>query len=240
MPPELLRAAEEAKGFMPPNEGLALFEVACDYGARGPVCEIGTYCGKSADLPRRGGPADRVRGRHRRPPPRLGGDPARLGAPRPGAGRPALRPDGLAARLPRHDRRGGPGGRGDRDRRQVRAGGRALAHSARHAVHRRRPLRGAGHPRLRGLGAARHDGRGAGLPRHLPRPGRRRAGALPDLPARAGVRRVRRGARRRARCASWSGWLRGSRRSGGGGPTACGCAPASSGSPRGRAGRGRA
>ncbi len=48
MPPELLRAAEEAKGFMPLKEGLALFEVACDYGARGPVCEIGTYCGKSA------------------------------------------------------------------------------------------------------------------------------------------------------------------------------------------------
>jgi predicted O-methyltransferase YrrM len=48
MPPELLRAAEDAKGFMPLKEGLALFEVARDYGARGPVCEIGTYCGKSA------------------------------------------------------------------------------------------------------------------------------------------------------------------------------------------------
>jgi MMP 1-O-methyltransferase len=48
MPPHLLYAAQHAKGFMPPKEGLALFEVACDYGARGPICEIGTYCGKSA------------------------------------------------------------------------------------------------------------------------------------------------------------------------------------------------
>ncbi|MFI7449178.1 class I SAM-dependent methyltransferase [Nonomuraea sp. NPDC049714] len=48
MPPELLRAAEDAKGFMPSKEGLALFEAARDYGARGPICEIGTYCGKSA------------------------------------------------------------------------------------------------------------------------------------------------------------------------------------------------
>jgi predicted O-methyltransferase YrrM len=48
MPPELLRAAESAKGFMPLKEGLALYEVALEYGVKGPVCEIGTYCGKSA------------------------------------------------------------------------------------------------------------------------------------------------------------------------------------------------
>src|SRR5919106_6126463 len=33
---------------MPAEEGLALYEVACAYGGRGPICEIGTYCGKSA------------------------------------------------------------------------------------------------------------------------------------------------------------------------------------------------
>jgi predicted O-methyltransferase YrrM len=33
---------------MPPDEGLALFETACRYGKLGPICEIGTYCGKSA------------------------------------------------------------------------------------------------------------------------------------------------------------------------------------------------
>ncbi|MFG1944972.1 class I SAM-dependent methyltransferase [Nonomuraea sp. NPDC048826] len=48
MPPELLYAAEHAKGFMPPKEGLALYEAAREYGPRGPICEIGTYCGKSA------------------------------------------------------------------------------------------------------------------------------------------------------------------------------------------------
>lgn len=48
MPPELLYAAEHAKGFMPTEEGLALFETALRYGGLGPICEIGTYCGKSA------------------------------------------------------------------------------------------------------------------------------------------------------------------------------------------------
>ncbi|MCG5214327.1 class I SAM-dependent methyltransferase [Streptosporangium sp. KLBMP 9127] len=48
MPTELLHAAARAKGFMPAEEGLVLFEVASSYGTRGPICEIGTYCGKSA------------------------------------------------------------------------------------------------------------------------------------------------------------------------------------------------
>ncbi|WP_285708703.1 class I SAM-dependent methyltransferase [Microtetraspora sp. NBRC 16547] len=48
MPADLRYAAERAKGFMPPEEGMALFELARAYGSRGPICEIGTYCGKSA------------------------------------------------------------------------------------------------------------------------------------------------------------------------------------------------
>ncbi|GAA3425019.1 class I SAM-dependent methyltransferase [Streptosporangium sandarakinum] len=48
MPAELRNAARRAKGFMPDDEGLALFETAAEYGVRGPICEIGTYCGKSA------------------------------------------------------------------------------------------------------------------------------------------------------------------------------------------------
>ncbi|WP_214409437.1 class I SAM-dependent methyltransferase [Sphaerisporangium fuscum] len=48
LPADLRYAAERAKGFMPPPEGLALFQTACLYGSRGPICEIGTYCGKSA------------------------------------------------------------------------------------------------------------------------------------------------------------------------------------------------
>src|SRR6266851_4494121 len=47
MDAELLEAAEAAEGFMPPAEGLALFEAAVRYAGRGPVLEIGSYCGKS-------------------------------------------------------------------------------------------------------------------------------------------------------------------------------------------------
>jgi predicted O-methyltransferase YrrM len=47
MPAGLRQAAEAAKGFMPPGEGLALYRTAAAYAARGPVVEIGTYCGKS-------------------------------------------------------------------------------------------------------------------------------------------------------------------------------------------------
>ncbi|MEV4676416.1 class I SAM-dependent methyltransferase [Actinomadura geliboluensis] len=52
MPSDLLRAARTAKGFMPDDEGRALYETALAYGARlaatGPLLEVGTYCGKSA------------------------------------------------------------------------------------------------------------------------------------------------------------------------------------------------
>jgi len=47
MPAELRAAAEAAKGFMPPAEGLALYATAAAYASRGPILEIGTYCGKS-------------------------------------------------------------------------------------------------------------------------------------------------------------------------------------------------
>lgn len=45
----MLAAAESARGFMPPDEGLALHEAALlvDGGAA-PMLEIGSYCGKSA------------------------------------------------------------------------------------------------------------------------------------------------------------------------------------------------
>jgi predicted O-methyltransferase YrrM len=47
MDAELLRAAESAQGFMPAAEGQALFDAAAAYSRRGPVLEIGSYCGKS-------------------------------------------------------------------------------------------------------------------------------------------------------------------------------------------------
>jgi MMP 1-O-methyltransferase len=48
MDPELVKRAEEARGFMPPDEGLALHEVAAGVAVDGPFLEVGSYCGKSA------------------------------------------------------------------------------------------------------------------------------------------------------------------------------------------------
>jgi MMP 1-O-methyltransferase len=47
LPEQIRLAAEAARGFMPPDEGQALFETAAAYSRVGPVAEIGTYCGKS-------------------------------------------------------------------------------------------------------------------------------------------------------------------------------------------------
>jgi predicted O-methyltransferase YrrM len=43
----LLRVAEDAPGFMPADEGLALYAAALRAAPLGPLLEIGTYCGKS-------------------------------------------------------------------------------------------------------------------------------------------------------------------------------------------------
>src|SRR5262245_31301909 len=45
---ELRAKAEAARGFMPPDEGLALHDAAASVDASGPLLEIGSYCGKSA------------------------------------------------------------------------------------------------------------------------------------------------------------------------------------------------
>jgi predicted O-methyltransferase YrrM len=44
----LREIAEKAKGFMPPDEGLALYDAGLQGAALGPLLEIGSYCGKSA------------------------------------------------------------------------------------------------------------------------------------------------------------------------------------------------
>jgi MMP 1-O-methyltransferase len=46
--PELRAAAEAARGFMPPDEGLALHDAAASVTVDGPFLEVGSYCGKSA------------------------------------------------------------------------------------------------------------------------------------------------------------------------------------------------
>ena len=48
MDQRLQQAAEAARGFMPPDEGLALYDAAASLDIDGPLLEIGSYCGKSA------------------------------------------------------------------------------------------------------------------------------------------------------------------------------------------------
>jgi predicted O-methyltransferase YrrM len=48
MDPDLRKRAEEARGFMPPDEGLALYEAAAGVAVGGPLLEVGSYCGKSS------------------------------------------------------------------------------------------------------------------------------------------------------------------------------------------------
>ena len=48
MDERLRRMAESARGFMPPEEGLALYETAAMLAIDGPLLEVGSYCGKSA------------------------------------------------------------------------------------------------------------------------------------------------------------------------------------------------
>ena len=48
MDAHLLEVARAAKGFMPDDEGLALYDAARSAGRIGPLLEVGTYCGKSA------------------------------------------------------------------------------------------------------------------------------------------------------------------------------------------------
>ncbi|KQU07759.1 hypothetical protein ASG56_02605 [Rhodococcus sp. Leaf7] len=47
MPDDLREFAEAATGFMPADEGLALFDAAAEFLGDGVAVEIGSYCGKS-------------------------------------------------------------------------------------------------------------------------------------------------------------------------------------------------
>ncbi len=48
LPAERRRLAESIRGFMPPEEGRALYRAGRRAAADGPLLEIGSYCGKSA------------------------------------------------------------------------------------------------------------------------------------------------------------------------------------------------
>ena len=83
---QLFAHARAAKGFMPDDEGAALFDAARraggSGGATGTFVEVGAWCGKSDGLPRCGGRIDGSRAVQHRPSPRLRGEPARVGPPR--------------------------------------------------------------------------------------------------------------------------------------------------------------
>ncbi|MGH9187108.1 MAG: class I SAM-dependent methyltransferase [Acidimicrobiales bacterium] len=48
MDPDLRARAEQARGFMPAEEGIALYDAAASVAVDGPFLEVGSYCGKSA------------------------------------------------------------------------------------------------------------------------------------------------------------------------------------------------
>jgi predicted O-methyltransferase YrrM len=48
MDPDLRKHAESARGFMPVDEGQALYEAGLAVAVDGPLLEVGSYCGKSA------------------------------------------------------------------------------------------------------------------------------------------------------------------------------------------------
>jgi MMP 1-O-methyltransferase len=48
MDPRLRAKAEAARGFMPSDEGVALYDAAMAVSVDGPLLEVGSYCGKSA------------------------------------------------------------------------------------------------------------------------------------------------------------------------------------------------
>ena len=109
---EVLAAFEEAKGFMPVHEGLALYAAAAEAGGLGlPLLEVGTYCGRStlllADAARDAGTVavtvDHHRGSEEQQPGWEYHDPD--------GRRPRGRSDGHAPRFPPHAAPGRSGGR---------------------------------------------------------------------------------------------------------------------------------
>ena len=75
----LMAQARAAKGFMPDDEGLALYEAAVRAGRSAPpatLVEIGAWCGKSTVYLGARGRGHRSDPVQPRPPPRFGGEPA--------------------------------------------------------------------------------------------------------------------------------------------------------------------
>ncbi len=188
----LFDLAETVAGFMPADEGRALFDAAARYTDGGVAVEIGTYCGRStlmlaAAAAATGSVLYTVDHHHGSEEHQPGWEFHDTSLVDPVSGRfdtlPAFRRTMDAAAL---------------DDTVVAVVGRSavvardLAHAAGTAVHRRGPQRGGrecGLRRLGPMGAARWR---ADHPRCVPRPPGRRPAAVPHLLPRAGFRRLRR------------------------------------------------
>jgi nitroreductase len=138
-----LRAAAVADASCP-RRGDALYEaaLAAALAVAGAVRRGGNLL-RALHRLARAAAASRHRRVHRGPPPRLRGEPGRVGAPRPGADRRRHRPAGHAPTF-RRTIEAAASGRGDRRRRAVGAGCPALGHARRAGVHRRGPRGTAG------------------------------------------------------------------------------------------------
>ena len=177
-------AAEAAPGFMPAEEGLALY--ARGAGPSGaPLLEIGTYCGKSTIYLAAAAARTRHDRGHRGPPPRL----ARSTSPAGSTTTPRwwTRAPGGSTRCPRCAARcTGPGWRTTWSP----VVGRSAAVAAWWTTPVGLVFIDGGHTEeaaaadYRGWVAHLVRRRGAGHPRRVPGPGRRRAGAVPRLPRR--------------------------------------------------------
>ena len=82
LPADLRAKALAAKGFMPEDEGDLLYDVAVRALTARPRARGRHLLRQVGDLPRRRRPGRGQHRLHRRPPPRLGGEPGRLGVPR--------------------------------------------------------------------------------------------------------------------------------------------------------------
>ena len=174
-------------GFMPPDEGLALYEAGLDAAAAcaGRAAARGRLLLRQVvDLPRRRGSRRRHGAVRPRPPPGLRGEPAGLGVARARPGRPRGGTHGHAAVVPAHDAR----------RRARAVGGRGRRGLARRsASFWTTPSRCSSSTAATATSRPHRDyelwtphvaaGRPPGHPRRVPRSGRRRSPAVRDLPA---------------------------------------------------------
>ena len=137
--PALMEIALATRGFLPEEEGVALFEAGMRGAAVGPLLEVGSYCGRSTVFLGAAARA-RDRGLFDRSPPRVRGEPTRRRFPRPRTGR-CIRSRRYVAGVPQDDREGGARGRDRSGRGALRDRRPQLADSSRPPFHRRRPFR---------------------------------------------------------------------------------------------------